>query len=392
MGLISAAVSSASGTFADAWKDYFYVDALPADVICMKARHKTRGARPASDNIITDGSVLAVADGQCAVIVEQGKVCDICAEPGEYTYDSKSEPSLFTGSLGDRVKSVFSQIGRRFEFGGSPAQDQRVYYFNIKEIPGLKYGTPNPVPFRVVDSRAGIDIDVGVRCFGEYSIKVQDPILFYTNVCGNVTEAFRTADIEGTMRSELLSVLQPAFAKISDQGIRYSQLPGHTTELCDALNEQLTKKWGELRGIKIVSFAVSSITANEEDETMLKQMQRNAAYKDPSLAAATLVGAQAQAMQDAAKNPNGAMNGFVGVNMAQNAGGADANSLYQQAAQQQSTAAGDTWTCPKCGTRNTGNFCSNCGTARPANSVWFCPKCGTKNTGNFCSNCGTPRP
>lgn len=364
MGFIQAGISAISSTLSDSWKDYFYCDALGANTIAVKASHKTKGfgSHP-KDNIITDGSIVAVADGQCAIITEQGQVVDICAQPGEYTWDSSASPSLFTGNLASSVKGVFSEIGKRFTFGGSAAQDQRVYYFNTKELPGLKYGTPNAVPFRVVDSRAGIDIDIGVRCFGEYSIKVEDPILFYTNVCGNVSNDYTVDQLEDQLRSELLTALQPAFAAVSAKGVRYSEVPAHTTELADALNEQLSKKWKDLRGIVIVSFGISSISANEEDETMLKQMQRNAAYTNPALAAATLVGAQAQATQDAAKNANGAVNGFMGVNMAQNAGGINVNNLYAQAADNSSSA--QEWYCPKCGTKNTGNFCSNCGTKKP---------------------------
>ncbi len=398
MGLISAALTSASGTFADTWKEYFYCDAIPNDTIVVRGHKKTKGfGNHGDDNIITDGSVIAVADGQCMIIVEQGKVVDICAEPGEFKYDNSSEPSLFTGNLGEGIKNVFAQIGKRFTFGGTPAEDQRVYYFNLKELPGLKYGTPNPVPFRVVDQRAGIDIDISIKCFGEYSIKVADPILFYTNVCGNVSETYKIETIASQLRTELLTALQPAFAKVSAAGVRYSEVPGHTTELADALNEELSKKWKDLRGIEIVSFGVSSISADEEDEKMLKTMQRNAAYTDPKLAAATLVGAQAQAMQDAANNAGGAMNGFMGVNMAAGAGGVNASDLYNMAnAQQAETAATpmnnpNTWNCPQCGQSNSGKFCSNCGTAKPSTD-WTCPSCGTVNSGKFCSNCGTKKP
>ena len=195
------------------------------------------------DNIITNGSVIAVADGQCMLIVEQGKVVDMCAEPGEYTYDMSTEPSLFSGDLGESIKGVFQNIGKRFTFGGEAPKDQRIYYFNTKELTGNKYGTPSPVPFRVVDQRAGIDIDIAIRCFGEYSIRLKNPMLFYTNVCGNVSEDFKTEQIAGQMKTELLTALQPAFAKISEMGIRYSALPGHTLELADALNEQLSSRW-----------------------------------------------------------------------------------------------------------------------------------------------------
>ncbi len=387
MGLISATMLAVGSTFGDQWKEYFYCDAIPADTICIKAHKKVKGfGNHGNDNIISDESVIAVADGQCMIIVEQGQVVDICAEPGEYKYDSKTEPSIFTGkNLSSSIKDVFNEIGKRITFGGGPGADQRVYYFNTKELTGLKYGTASPVPFRVVDMRAGIDMDISLKAFGEYSIRVTDPILFYTNVCANVADEYKVSNIETMMRTELLTALQPAFAKISASGIRYSEIPAHTTELASALNEELSKKWKDTRGIEIVSFGVSSIKADAEDEQVIKQMQRDAAYTNPNLAGAALVGAQAQAMRDAANNANGAAMGFMGMNAAQATGGVNANALFNQA---QTTG----WTCPKCGTTNQGNFCTNCGSPNPANAKWICPKCHTENSGNFCINCGEKKP
>lgn len=396
MGLIQAALSAAGSSLKDTWKEYFYCESMPANVIAVKGVKRVTGASSnhGNDNIITDGSVIAVADGQCMIIVEQGKVVEICAQPGEYKYDNASEPSLFVGKLGDSVKSVFAQIGKRFTFGGQPAEDQRVYYFNTKELTGNKYGTPNAVPFRVVDKNIGLDMDISVRCFGEYSYKVTNPILFYTNVTGNFADSYTTDMIDSQLKTELLTALQPAFAKISEMGIRYSALPGHATELADALNEQLSAKWKDLRGIEIVSFGVSSITANEEDEKAIKQAQQAAINRDPGMAAATLVNAQAQAMQNAASNPNGSMMGFMGLNAAQGAGGANANAFFQASQAQQAAAApaAGEWICPKCGAKNNGKFCSQCGTPKPETGTWTCPKCGAQNTGKFCSQCGTAKP
>jgi len=400
MGLIKAIGGAVGGVLADQWKEYFYCDALPAEVIARKGEKRTSGRSSntkGEDNIISNGSVIAIADGQCMCIVEQGKVVDICAEPGEYTYDMSTEPSIFAGKLGDSILDTFRTIGKRFTFGGDTAKDQRVYYFNTKELIGNKYGTPNPVPFRVVDERAGIDIDINIRCFGEYSYRLADPILFYTNVCGNVAYQFTRTEIDSQLKTELLTALQPAFAKISSMGIRYSALPGHTMEMADALNEVLSEKWRGLRGIEIVSFGVSSVKAEEEDEKMLKEMQRNAAFMDPTRAAAHLVGAQAAAMQAAAANEGaGAAMAFMGMNMAQGAGGINAANLYQmgqqQAAQQPKpapAAQASGWTC-SCGAVNTGKFCTNCGAAKPADG-WVC-SCGAVNKGKFCSECGAKKP
>ena len=402
MGLIRAAMGAVGGTLADQWKEYFYCDAIPENVLAVKGQKKTArrsSNRHGDDNVITDGSVIAVADGQCMLIVDQGKIVDMCAETGEYTYDMSSEPSLFCGSLGQGLKNMFGTMANRFTFGGEAPKDQRIYYFNTKELIGNKYGTPSPVPFRVVDQRAGIDIDVGIRCFGEYSYRVSNPMLFYTNVCGNVSEAYTRDRLDSQLKTELLTALQPAFAKIGETGIRYSQLPGHTMELADALNEVLSKKWRDLRGIEIVSFGVSSVTADEEDEKMLKELQRNAAFMDPTRAAAHLVGSQGDAMKMAAANKGGAAMAFMGMNMAGQAGGMNAQDLYamgqqqmQQQAAQQAASQPAGWTC-SCGhTGNTGKFCGECGAPKPAPAgEWKC-SCGAVNTGKFCGECGKPRP
>ena len=397
MGLIKAALGSVGGVLADQWKEYFYCDALDSNTLVVRGQKRTSGrsGNKGSDNIITSGSVIAVADGQCMIIVDQGKIAELCAEPGEFVYDASTEPSIFCGSLGEGVSMVFRQIGKRFTFGGEAPKDQRVYYFNTKEIVGNKYGTPSPVPFRVVDPRAGIDIDIGIRCFGEYSYRICNPILFYTNVCGNVTEPYTRDKLDNQLKTELLTALQPAFAKISEQGIRYSGLPGHTTEIADALNDVLSNKWRDLRGLEIVAFGVSSVKANEDDEQMIKELQRNAAFRDPNMAAAHLVGAQAAAMQGAANNANGAAMGFMGMNMAAQAGGINAANLYamgsQPQAQQAAAPKGDAWTCPGCGKQAFGKFCTECGAKKPE-AGWTCPNCGKVNQGKFCDECGAKKP
>ena len=395
MGLIKAALGAAGGTLADQWREYFYCDALDADTLSVKGEKRVGGRssnKKASDNIISNGSVIAVADGQCMMIVEQGKVVELCAEPGEFIFDSGTEPTLMFGGLNrDNIKKSFSVAGKRFTFGGEPPKDQRVYYFNTKEIPGNKYGTPSPVPFRVVDKNIGLDVDIAIRCNGEYSYKITDPMMFYVNVCGNVESSYQRESIDPQLKTELLSALQPAFAKISEAGIRYSALPGHTMELCDALNAVLSEKWTSLRGISVYSFGINSATASEEDENMIKELQRSAVLRDPTMAAATLAGAQAEAMKAAAANEGaGSFMAFAGLNMAQNAGGANTRDLFAMGAQQKAdekpAAAG--WVC-SCGKENSGKFCSECGNPAPA-AEWRC-ECGAVNKGKFCSECGKPK-
>ena len=399
MGLIQAGLRAVNSVLADQWKEYFYCEALDTETLVVKGSKKasSKSSNRGNDNIISNGSIVAVADGQCMIIVDNGKIAELCAEPGEFRYDASTEPSVFAGDLGTSIKETFKVLGKRFTFGGEIPKDQRVYYFNTKEIVGNKYGTPSPVPFRVVDQRAGIDIDIAIRCFGEYSYRVCNPILFYTNVCGNVQSAYTRSQLDAQLKTELLTALQPAFAKISEMGVRYSALPAHTGEIADALNDVLSAKWRDLRGLEIVSFGVSSVKANEEDEKLIKEMQRNAAFRDPTMAAAHLVGAQAAAMQGAANNAGGAAVGFMGMNMAQQAGGMNAAALYGMGAQQPapeaaaSAPAKDTWTCPGCGKQAFGKFCTECGTKKPEDG-WTCPSCGKVNKGKFCSECGAKKP
>ncbi len=414
MGLIKAALGAGGGVLADQWKEYFYCESMPETVMVTKGIKRTGGRSSntkGSDNIISNGSIIAVADGQCMIIVDQGKIVEICGESGEFTYDMSTEPSIFQGDLGTSIAESFKNFGKRFTFGGEPPKDQRVYYFNKKELIGNKYGTPSPVPFRVVDNNIGLDIDIAIRCFGEYSYKITDPVLFYTNVCGNVETQYLRETIDGQLKSELMTALQPAFAKISDMGIRYSALPGHTMELANALNEVLSSKWRGLRGIEIVSFGVSSVKASEEDEQMIKELQRNATFRNPNMAAAHIVGAQASAMQSAAANENaGPAMAFMGMNMANQAGGMNAQNLFtigqQQAQQQQAqqsptpptspaqeVSAANGWSC-SCGhTGNTSKFCMECGKPKPEDNSnsWQC-SCGAVNKGKFCAECGSKKP
>ena len=406
MGLIKAGAGALGGTLADQWKEFFYCEALDKEVLMVKGQKRVSGRSSntkGNDNIISNGSGIAVADGQCMIIVEQGKIVEVCAEPGEFTYDTSTEPSIFSGKLGESIKETFKTIGKRFTYGGDTAKDQRVYYFNTKELIDNKFGTPNPIPFRVVDSKIGLDVDVSVRCSGVYSYKIADPLLFYTNVCGNVSDEYRREELDSQLKTEFISALQPAFSKLSDMELRPNQIVAHNTELEDAMNLTLSSKWSELRGLKVVSIALGSVTLPEEDAEMIKQAQRTAMMKDPTMAAATLVGAQADAMKSAASNEAGAMTGFMGMGMAMNAGGGmNAQNLFamgqqQQANQQQTNQqsqrnnAGNAWTC-SCGATATGKFCPECGSPKPVQEDGWTCSCGALNKGKFCQNCGKKKP
>ena len=399
MGLIKATVGAIGSTLADQWKEFFYCDSMDKRVMVTKGRKRigpNSSNTKASDNIISNGSVIAVNEGQCMIIVEQGKVVEVCAEPGEFIYDTSTEPSIFAGPLGQSIRDSFRTLGRRIAFGGDTAKDQRVYYFNIKELIDNKFGTPNPVPFRVVDRKIGLDIDVSVRCSGVYSYKIADPILFYANVCGNVEREYTRDEIETQLKTEFISALQPAFGKLSDLELRPNQIVSHNTELEAAMNEALTEKWGSLRGLKIVSIAIGSVTLPDDDAEMIKEAQRTAIMRDPTMAAATLVGAQAEAMKTAAGNSAGAMTGFMGLGMAMNAGnGTGTQNLYamggagQAGAGASAPAGADQWKC-SCGAVSSAKFCPECGAKRPEDG-WRC-SCGTLNKGKFCVECGAKRP
>ena len=394
MGLIKAGIGALGSTLADQWKEFFYCDAMDKDVLVTKGQKRISGRSSntkGSDNVISNGSGIAVADGQCMIIVEQGKIVEVCAEPGQFTYDTSTEPSIFTGKLGESLKQTFKTIGKRFTYGGDTGKDQRVYYFNTKELIDNKFGTPTPIPFRVVDSKIGLDIDVSIRCNGVYSYKIADPLLFYTNVCGNISSEYRRSELDGQLKTEFISAMQPAFGKLSELELRPNQIVSHTTDLENAMNQALSAKWGQLRGLQVVSIALGSLTLPDEDAELIKQAQRTAIMRDPTMAAATLVGAQADAMKAAAGNEGGAMTGFMGMGMAMNQGGVNAQNLFamgQQKPQAQPAASG--WKCA-CGATSTGKFCPECGSPKPVDDTWTC-SCGAVNKGKFCPECGSKKP
>ena len=402
MGLLLVGAGAASSVLADQWREYFYCDALESDVLVVKGqkRKQKRSFNKGNDNVITDGSIIAVNEGQCMMIVEQGAIVEVSAQAGEYVFDSKTSPSIFTGDLKEGFAQSFDQFMKMVSMAGDTGTDQRVYFFNTKDIIGNKYGTANPIPFRVVDQNIGLDVDISLRCHGEYAYKIVDPILFYKNICGNVVDEYTRDQISSQLKSEMLTAMQPAFAKISDMGIRYSAIPAHTMELADALNEALSDKWGKRYGIEITTIGVNSINASEEDEKMIKNLQKNAVFKNPNMAAAQLVNAQAEAMQAAANNIGGAMMGFAGMNMVNQAGGVNAQELFnigQQEAQMRQQISSpamqaDRWTC-SCGARdNTGKFCCECGKERPGQKKFWICSCGAQNQGKFCSECGKAKP
>ena len=405
MGLIKAGIGALGGVLADQWKEFFYCDSLENDVLMVKGQKRVGGRSSntkGSDNVISNGSGIAVADGQCMIIVEQGKIVEVCAEPGEFTYNSSTEPSIFTGKLGDTIKETFKTVGKRFTYGGDTGKDQRVYYFNTKEILDNKFGTANPFMFEVVNKRIGMARTVQVRCNGVYSYKITDPLLFYTKIAGNVDDEYRREEIDMQLKTEFISALQPAFARLTELELRPAQIPAHTNELKDAMNAALKSEWTDRRGISVESIALNPITLTDEDMKKITQMEDAATMgSNPFMMAGRMTDAQASAMEAAASNPNGAMNGFMGFNMAMGAnGGFNAAQMYQAGVQQQQqfaqqqqatpAPAADGWKCA-CGATVSGKFCTECGAKKPEAEGWTCA-CGAVNKGKFCPNCGQKKP
>lgn len=429
MGLIRAFGSAASGELADQYLEYFVCDSLSEDILVARGVRKDSGRSTNKGNpeVISNGSGVVVSDGQCALIVAQGAIAEVCAEPGVYTYDASTESSIFSGGLGKGIKESFKQFGRRFAHGGEVPTDQRIYYVNIKEIMNNKFGTTNPLPFRVIDARTNIDFDISMRCHGTYTFKIDDPVLFYKSISGNMTTAYKRSQIIDQLRSELLNGLIPAFTAVGAKGVRYSEIALHANDVRDEANASLADTWGKNRGITLVSLAFNSIDIPPEDLEAIKDIQKTAVYTNQSMLGAKLALEQTEAMKAAASNTSaGPMMAFAGLNMTgmtrpnsdysdmisngpgippvaasqnnvpqQSAPAADVQSAAPQQSGAQPTAANadsGTWKCA-CGAENTGKFCKECGQPKPAApDGWECPSCKTINKGKFCVECGAKKP
>lgn len=320
MGLIKALANSVGGSLGDQWKEYFYCDSLAQNVLMCKGQKQQtqRGTNfRGESNIISNGSVIAVNEGQCALIVEDGKIVELTCEPGRFVYDTSSEPSIFAGEFGQSLKDTFKQIGKRFTFGGSTGKDQRVYFINIKPIENNLFGTYTPIPFRFVDKNVGVDIDLHVRCRGRFSYTIDNPIVFYTRIAANVQDCFTSDQLLDQLRAEFVTYLQAAFAPISSRGVRPSDLLGETIELVDEMNKLLKEKWLEMRGLKIFSIAFESISVPDDEQKILTKLQETKVFTNSQMAAANFAQAQADALRAAASNENaGAFMAFAGMNMA----------------------------------------------------------------------------
>lgn len=420
LAIFDALKNTVGSQLGDQWREYFYCDSLENNVLMTKGKRRITNQKTSNkngmDNVITNGSIIAVNEGQCMIIVENGKIAEFSAEPGEFIYDSSTESTILYGEFKENVSKTWETFKKRVSFGGDTGTDQRIYYFNTKEIFKNPFGTASPIPFRIVDNNIGLDLDTLVRCHGTYNFKIVDPILFYRSIAGNVKDTYYTENLTEQMKLELVEKLQPALGAISAKGIRYSEIANYPNEIKAALSEELSEQWTNQRGIALVNIAISPMRLPDDVEEMIRNLQKTAVYRNERMAAANLVESQAEAMKLAAGNTNaGPMMAFAGMNMAQNAGGMNAGGLFamansreqaaapqqnmtqpqqapvQQTVQPQQTAQPG-WTC-SCGTTgNVGKFCRECGSKRVEPAVGWTCSCGAVNTGKFCMECGTKKP
>lgn len=411
MGLIKAFTGSVLSYIGDVWEDYIYCDSLDNDTLVKRGHKKSSpgAGNQGDDNVITEGSRIAVNAGQMLIVVENGRIIDFTAEQGGYEFQSKTEPSAFCGDLKEALKISAEEVAKRFQFGGIPSNDQRAYFVNTKEIMNNRFGFGN-VPYR--DSE--FNLTILLQGFGNYSYRITDPIKFYENVCGNVAEQFDKKTIVPQLRTELQNTLLPVLGELANRGIRYDQISMQTDTIVELLQERLSKKWKDERGIEIMTMALGNILPDDESIDKLRDLQESRAYSDNRAMLGARVGAaSANAMESAAENPSGAVNGFMGMGMARGAANIDvaelmrdnpaqAQQIQSQSTQSQQTMAQQTqsqssldkeneWVC-SCGMVNYMMFCPKCGSKKPEPKT--CPSCGfvfPKELAGmkFCPSCGT---
>ena len=416
MGLIKAAKDSFSSIMSDQWREYFYCDSLSNDVLMVKGQKRQDSGRKnnnGNDNIISNGSIVAVNEGQCMIIVDQGGIVDVCAEAGEFVYDTSTEASLFYGSLGDNIKNTFTTMAKRFTFGGNTAKDQRVYFFNTKEILNNMYGTATPIPFHIIDRNTGFEFETNMKCNGKYTFKLVDPLLFYKNVAGNVRDTYTKTELLSNMKDELIEALKSAVAEIAGNGVLPSQVAGHSKEITQIVVREMSAQWTELRGVEIVTLTMNP-SFPEADLERINKWADTAVLRNGAMAEARRTEAFTNMMEgkngsgsnggnsgDAMGNMmnmmamnmmgnmmgNGAFGGMMGTPAS---AGQQAQPQMQPQMQPQSAPVLG-WTC-SCGkTDNRGEFCAECGSPKPAAAGWTC-SCGHVNQGKFCQECGKKKP
>ena len=399
MGIIKAVTSAVSGALADQWLEVIEADNMSDQTVFTRGVAVRKGQNTkGTDNTVSNGSVIHVYPNQFMMLVDGGKVVDYTAEEGYYTVNNSSLPSLFNGQFGDTLKESFSRI----KYGGVTPTSQKVYYVNLQEIKGIKFGTRNPINY----FDTFYNSELFLRAHGTYSVKITDPLLFYAEVIPKNDDRVEISEINEQYLDEFLEALQSSINQMSADGTRISFVSSKARELGRYMADTLDDEWKKMRGMEIQSVGLASVSYDEESQKLINMRNQGAMLSDPSVREGYVQGAVARGMEAAGSNANGAMAGFMGMGMGMNAGGgfmgaASASNMQQMQMQQnaqpamrpagQASGAAGSWTC-SCGAVNTGKFCSQCSKPAPAPAgTWTC-SCGTVNTGKFCSECGKPAP
>ncbi len=392
MGIIKATASAVKGALADSWLEVYEADDLGDQVVFTKGICTRQGQnKKKSTDTVSNGSVIHVAPNQFMMLTDGGKVIDYTAEEGYYEVSDSSLPSLLNGEFKDTLNDIFDRI----RFGGQTPSKQKVYFINLQEIKGIKFGTRNPVNY--FDNF--YNAELFLRAHGTYSIKITNPLKFYAEVIPKNDDHVTVSEINEQYLNEFLEALQSALNQMSADGIRISHVTSKSRELGGYMAHVLDGDWNQNRGMEIQSVGIASVSYDEESKKLIHLRNQGAMLSDASVREGYVQGALARGMEAAGSNKGGAMTGFMGMGMGMQAGGnfLDAASRTnvrqmqaQQTAQTALPAASDAWTC-SCGAANTGKFCSECGSPKPASSEWTC-SCGTVNKGKFCSECGSPKP
>lgn len=389
MGIVKALTSAIGGSLADQWLEVIEAGDMGDQTLFTSGVKVRKGSNTkGTDNTVSDGSVIHVYPNQFMLLVDGGKVIDYTGEPGYFTVKNSSMPSLFNGQLKEAVSESFDRI----RFGGQTPTAQKVYFINLQEIKGIKFGTPNPINYFDQFYNA----ELFLRAHGTYSIKVTDPILFYAEAVPKNADHIEVEDINGQYLSEFLEALQSSINQMSADGIRISYVASKGRELGQYMADVLDDQWRAGRGMEIQSVGIASISYDEESKSLIQMRNQGAMLSDPGIREGYVQGAAARGIEAAGSNANGSLAGFMGMGMGMNTAGgfmgaasaANANQMQMNQAAK-NAGAQETWTC-SCGSVNTGKFCPDCGSKKPE-GPWTCG-CGAVNTGKFCSECGKPRP
>lgn len=420
MGIIKATFNSIGGALGDQWLEVIEADNMGDTTVFTKGvkvrkNDKRNSNKKGTDDVISNGSIIHVYPNQFMILVDGGKIVDYTAEEGYYKVENSVAPSLFNGEFGKSLSDAFSRI----KFAGVPSYSQKAYFINLQEIKGIKFGTKTPINY--FDNF--YNAELFLRAHGTYSIKITDPVKFYTEVVPKNADRIEIGSINEQYLSEFLEAFQSAINQMSADNIRISYVASKSRELSSYMANELDNDWKENRGFEVQSVGIASVSYDEESKELINMRNKGAMLGDAAVREGYVQGSIARGIENAGSNSAGSAAAFMGIGMGMNAGGnfmatasqANMAQMERQAAQQAavggwtcSCGAQNTgkfcsecgsakpaekaaWTCT-CGSVNTGKFCSECGKAKPENTGWFCPECGAKNTAKFCSECGTKRP